>query len=411
MRALYIYTHGFPEQDGHSTTSRLSWFHLQTLARRAEIDLLALVPLREKDAAPSSALRALCRHIEIVPVPASRSEAIGSVSMGLLRGLPPAFALKLSGPAEAFLLKALAEKTYGLLVTQSPFGLANLPLAAYRSAGFTPPILLALEEVQWTAWRGYRPWQFRTIGAQQAIQSLLWRRMKRLERFYGRLASLVLCLSPREEQAMRELDPAIRTALLPLPVNTSAMTPSNAPHDSHTILFTGHFGHPPNRMAAIELARQVFPLVRKEVPKAHLLLAGWNASSLASLTMPGIRLADSPASLTPLYQSATVTAGPIRTGEGVRGKFLEALSCGCPVVTTPLGASGIEVSEEEGLLVADTPRAMAGAIVRLMHSPAGVKQLGIAAAEAVRRRHSPDAFARSFDAGLDRLLAEREGAS
>ena len=100
-------------------------------------------------------------------------------------------------------------------------------------------------------------------------------------------------------------------------------------------------------------------------------------------------------------------AGPLRTGEGVRGKFLEALACGCPVVTTPLGASGIRAGEPEGLIVRQTAEEIAAAILELLPDPARRRQLGLAGREAVLRHHSRQAFEAAFAAGLDPLLARR----
>jgi glycosyltransferase involved in cell wall biosynthesis len=407
MRALYIYTHGYPSQDGHSTASRLAWRHLHLLARRMEIDLLCLVPLREAHSAPPPALQSLCRQIIPIPSPPSRAQGVRAVLRGLLAGTPPALALKRHPAATDFIRQALQDKTLTLLAVHSTDGLVNIPPAALRASAC--PLWILSEEIQWTAWRGYRPWQWRAIGLQQAFQSLLWRRMKQFERARFRLAADVACLSEREQEAVRILDPAIPTTLLPLPLLSEFPHPAPEPGPAPLLLFTGHFGHPPNRLAAVELARQILPLIQKEVPSARLRLAGHGAGSLRRAVGPRPELIDSPLSLIPLYREAAILLGPIRTGEGVRGKFLESLACGCPVITTPLGASGIRVREEEGLLRAETPHSLAGAAIRLLRFPALRRRLGSAAAETVRRTHSLEAFDRAFNAGLDRLLANRKG--
>lgn len=407
MRALYIYTHGYPAEDGHSTASRLSWRHLQLLAPRLDIDLLCLVPLRESAAPPPAALQSLCRKIVPIASPPSRARGIRAVLRGLLTGDPPALALKRQPAAAAFIRRALLDKTYGLIAVHSTDGLVNIPPEELRAAA--TPLWILSEEIQWTAWRGYRPWQWRAIGFQQAFQSLLWPRMRQFERSRFRLAAEVACLSEREEQGARALDPAIRTALLPLPLLAEFPRPAPEPDPAPLLLFTGHFGHPPNRLAAIELARHILPLVQQQVPAARLRLAGHGAASLRQAAGPGAERVDSPPSLIPHYREAALLVGPIRSGEGVRGKFLESLACGCPVITTALGASGIRVREEEGLITAETPEALAGAAIRLLSFPALRNRLGAAASETVRRTHSQEAFALAFHAGLDRLLGNRNG--
>jgi glycosyltransferase involved in cell wall biosynthesis len=404
MRSLYIYTHGFPRPDGHATASRLSWLHLTLLAARGEVDLLALLPLKEAASAPTPALADLCRRLHAIPSPPTRGAALRSVLAGAARGLPPALALKSNAEAAALLRQALDPARYDLLAFHSTDGLINLP-ARLPPRPNRPALALFSEEIQWSAWRGYSPLQGRTIGAQQAIQSLLWRRMRAFEK--NRFSSLdaVFCLSPREEEAVKALDPAIPTRLLPLPLDAAALNPAPAPATEPVVLFTGFFGHPPNRLAALELTEAIMPRVRKILPTARLRLVGRGAAGLPGCAGPGVERADSLPSLEPEYRAAAVTAGPLRTGEGVRGKFLEALACGCPVVTTPLGASGICASEAEGLIVRQSPAELADAILRLLGDPAEARRLGLAGREAVLQRHSPAAFEAALQAGLEPLLA------
>jgi glycosyltransferase involved in cell wall biosynthesis len=404
MRSLYIYTHGYPDADGHSTASRLSWLHLVLLAARGEVDLLALLPLKEAGAAPSPALASLCRRIRSVPAPASLPRALSAVLAGASRGLPPALALKRSAEAVSILGTASAPGAYDLLAFHSAEGLVNLPAGPRPALGGPLRVLLS-EEIQWTAWLGGRPRHWRAAGLQQALKSLLWRRVRAFEQSRYRTLDAVFCLSPREEQAVRALDASIPTRLLPLPVGPDA--PADAPVRDPVILFTGNFSHPPNRLAAHELALRIFPRVRALLPQARLRLAGRGADSLTACAGAGIERADSLPSLTPEYQAAALLAGPLRTGEGVRGKFLEALACGCPVVTTPLGASGIRAGEPEGLIVRQTAEEIAAAILELLPDPARRRQLGLAGREAVLRHHSRQAFEAAFAAGLDPLLARR----
>ena len=404
MRSLYIYTHGYPDPDGHSTASRLSWLHLTLLAARGDVDLLALVPLKEARALPSPALRALCREIRALPAPPSRAAGLRQVFTGAFRGLPPALALKRHPEAATLLQAALRPGRYDLLAFHSTDGLVNLP-ARPPARNDRPALVLFSEEIQWTAWRGYQLRQWRAIGPQQAIQSLLWLRMRSFERSRFLLLDRVFCLSPREEESVRLLDPAIPACLLPLPLEAERLAPPAAPTEEPVILFTGFFGHPPNRLAADELARRIFPLVRRELPEARLRLAGRGAASLGGCSGPGIDQVDSLPSLTPEYQGAAVVAGPLRTGEGVRGKFLEALACGCPVITTPLGASGIRAYESEGLLLRRTAAEFAETLLELLPDAARRRQLGLAGRAAILRHHSRAAFETAFAAGLDPLMA------
>ena len=82
-------------------------------------------------------------------------------------------------------------------------------------------------------------------------------------------------------------------------------------------------------------------------------------------TLTGVTVLASPADVAPLYRQARVAVVPIRAGGGTRIKILEAFASGVPVVSTALGAEGLNVEDGVHLLIADTPDAFAAACVRL----------------------------------------------
>ena len=407
MNSLFLYSHGFPDPDAHTTADRLAFHQLEALAARGPVDLLALLPLAKRGLPAPPGVSAVCRRIHAFPAPPSLPAAFGAILRGIAVRSPPMLSLKQSAPAAAFLHHALRQRAYHLLMANSPLALADLPeplFTSLKTAGTAPRLVLATEEVLWRAWAGYAWKNRRRLGLNIVLHSRFHSWMARHERRLGRLADLVLCLSEREAESMRRLDPAIRTARVPLFVDTAFFRPDASLPAEPEILFTGYFGHPPNRQAAVELAREVLPRVRAELPQARLHLAGRGARSLRGLADgPHIRLSDSVPSLAPLYRQAAAVAGPIRTGEGVRGKFLEALACGCPVVTTPLGASGIEAAPAEGLFTADSPAETAAVLVTLLRDLPGQAPLRAAAAAAMRRSHTVDAWRQTLARALDAL--------
>ncbi len=404
MNALFLYSHGFPDPDAHTTADRLAFHQIEALAARGPVDLLALLPWAKRGHPIPPRIRAVCRRVHAFPTPPSLPSALGAVLRGFASRTPPMLSLKHSGPAAVFLQNALDQRHYHLLMANSPLALADLPeplFTSLKDGGAAPRLVLATEEVLWRAWKGYSWKNRRHLGLNILLHSRFHSWMARHERRLGRLADLVLCLSAREAESMLLLDPAIRTARIPLFVETAVFCPDDSLSAEPEILFTGFFGHPPNREAAVELAHKVLPRVRAEIPQARLHLAGRDALSMRGLADgPHIRLSESVPSLIPLYRRAAAVAGPIRTGEGVRGKFLEALACGCPVVTTPLGASGIEATPAEGLFTADSPADTAAVLVSLLRDPARQAALRSAAAAAMRGRHSVEAWRRAWNQAM-----------
>lgn len=138
-----------------------------------------------------------------------------------------------------------------------------------------------------------------------------------------------------------------------------------SPHD---ILFVAGFGHPPNVDAAMWFVKHIFPLVLKEEPRSRLLVVGSSPPSqvlgLASGSIEVTGAVDA-ATLVDYYQFARLAVVPLRFGAGVKGKVVEALCHGLPLVTTPTGAQGVP-GIEQVVAIVEEPAAMVKAIVELL---------------------------------------------
>jgi|GEM_PF-231180 len=134
------------------------------------------------------------------------------------------------------------------------------------------------------------------------------------------------------------------------------------------ILFVAGFGHPPNVDGALWFVREVLPLVREVYPDITLTLAGSKPTEeVLALSSDRIRVTGfvSDEVLESLYRSARVAIAPLRFGGGMKGKVLEAMRYGLPLVTTSVGLQGL--SEAEGFVYAyDGAHAFAQSIIALV---------------------------------------------
>lgn len=135
------------------------------------------------------------------------------------------------------------------------------------------------------------------------------------------------------------------------------------------LLFVGGFGHPPNEDAAIWFVREIFPRVRARCPGVRVWIVG-------SASPPQVQsLAASPdvlvtgfvteEQLQSHYANARVVVAPLRYGAGLKGKVIEAMRFGVPVVTTPTGTQGMAGIERD-IPVTDDPEAFAQSVVALI---------------------------------------------
>ncbi len=148
-------------------------------------------------------------------------------------------------------------------------------------------------------------------------------------------------------------------------------------------LFVGTATYPPNREAAVWLLREIWPLVREQVPQARLLLAGEGMREVAAeCPAEGVEGLGFVADLASVYQRASIALCPIRRGSGTRVKIIEAAMNSRPVVSTVLGAEGLSFAPRSEILLEDSPEDFARACIMLLLDP----DLTAAIGDAARRR-------------------------
>ncbi len=183
----------------------------------------------------------------------------------------------------------------------------------------------------------------------------------------------VMSAADRELLATLLPDRERRIRVIPNGVDTSHFHPRPPASPGSGVLFVGSFPHLPNLDALDHFLAEVWPQVRRRLPGARLTVAGARPPQrvLELDGRDGIAVAGEVADLAPLYRGHRVLAVPLRAGSGTRLKILEAMACGLPVVSTTIGAEGIEGRPGEHLLVADDPASFAEAVLTLLTDRSG----------------------------------------
>lgn len=179
-----------------------------------------------------------------------------------------------------------------------------------------------------------------------------------------------------------------------------------------TVLFTGLLHYKPNVDAVMFFVRDVLPLIRRRRPAVRLVVVGRGpvASELARAARHGvIELRESVSSVLPYFARAKVSVTPLRLGSGTRLKILESLAAGCPMVSTTIGAEGLDLVSGRDLLLADTPEHFAGAVVRLLEDRDYARALAAHGRATVSREYDWRDIERQFQQILAGVLAERPG--
>lgn len=123
-----------------------------------------------------------------------------------------------------------------------------------------------------------------------------------------------------------------------------------------------------NRDAVKFLLGAILPRIRAAVPGAKLFVAG-GVTEMISRSDPCVERLGTVQSLRSVYAGIDIVVTPIRIGTGLKVKNIEALAHGKPVVTTSLGAAGLQAGDASGLLVADEPAEFAATVAAILRDP------------------------------------------
>ncbi len=305
----------------------------------------------------------------------------------------------ISGP----LLQALGVETWqGLIVVQSNCArwLDYLP---------RPPVsVLVMHDVRALVYE-------RQVAAAASLPERLARRRearryRRFEREYASKYDLVVTVSPADEAWVRAHYRPSRLVTIPIPVDPGYFAPMPAMRERPArILFTGMMAHPPNVDAACFFAREVLPQVQARIPEAEFWIVGREPSSevRALASLPGVVVTGLVADMRPYIAQATVVVVPLRFGSGMRNKILEAWAMQRCVVSTRIGAEGLDARHGENILLADESQALAESVVRTLEDPELRDRIRAQGRALISTQHDPERLARQYYDCIASVLREK----
>lgn len=219
----------------------------------------------------------------------------------------------------------------------------------------------------------------------------------RVEARARRTARWLLANSEEVARALRSTRSA-QVWVSPLALDPRYYEPSAA-LDTQVAGLIGMARWPPTKHAVERLLRSVWPLVRRDVPEARLMLAGYDMEASRFRALPGVdgvEWCGKIDSATDFLRRLGVLVYPLPAGSGAKIKVLEALALGVPVVTTPDGAEGL--GGGAGVIVEHDDSAIATATAKLLTDEAARRAAGADARRTFMEHHSPAvAAARTID--------------
>jgi glycosyltransferase involved in cell wall biosynthesis len=157
--------------------------------------------------------------------------------------------------------------------------------------------------------------------------------------------------------------------------NTIPYTPRQSVVKAHEIAFSGNMEYHPNTAAVYFFATSVWPILRSREPELVWRLVGKNPHALKLPPDSRIQTTGAVEDALPLIAGAKAAVVPLLSGSGTRFKILEAWAAGTPVVSTSIGAEGLDAQHGEHLLIADDADQFAAAVLSVLYEDALASRL------------------------------------
>ena len=226
---------------------------------------------------------------------------------------------------------------------------------------------------------------------QHNVETMLWRRMAKTEKNPLRKLSYsiearkmsayetrtlvrfqhVIAVSDHDRDAMLMLSPGCPITVVPTGVDTEQyqVAPSVSGRPP-LVVFTGSMDWEPNIDAMEYFCREIWPAVLAAFPDARFQIVGRNPHArVQRLASSSVEVTGTVASVADYLRKATVVIVPLRIGGGTRLKIFEAMAMGKAMVSTSIGAEGLDVTNGRDLLIADDAPAFASSILQLLRDP------------------------------------------
>jgi len=269
------------------------------------------------------------------------------------------------------------------------------PMANYAQSIDIPKIIQPYDAVyEW-----HRQIYLRSKGAEKVIYGILYRMTKIYEREIYKKFDACLVVTQEDKDLLTSLCPQINCIVLPNGVDTEYFSPMDVEEEFPSLVFLSDMSGRPTIDNVLYFYSIIYPLIRKEVPQAKLYLVGRDpAKEVAKLAHDcSVVVTGFVDSVKPYLAKSCIFIAPMILGTGIKNKVLEAMAMGKCVVTTSIGAQGIDATSGEDLIITNDPEEFATWVIKLLKDSQLRKKLGYNARKVIETKYSWEKIAGRLD--------------
>lgn len=373
---------------------------LRMLAPNHELHFLGFVTTESQDEVrvARTELESLCKAVHTVQLDLSKTAVLRAKLKFLTRLVPVDAELFASEEMQRQLQAQIANVRPDVVFAQFP------QMAQYVT--FCGSTATAMDVQDAFSVSGFRKFRSQTALTKKLGMFFNWISWLLYECRYYPMFDAVAAVTDQDRIGLEIFSPGLGADVIKAAITLEERAPIVV--EKNTIGFIGSFSHYPNVEGIRYFIERVMPLILSRRPDAQLLIAGGNPPpQVLTLAGPNVKFLGFVPDANIFMRSNSVMVVPLLSGGGVKIKTLHAMACGCPLVTSSIGAEEIGLVDGEHGLIADTAALFADRVCSLLENPDRSRQLGSNARAWVSEHFSWDAKAAAAERVLQQAINQR----
>jgi glycosyltransferase involved in cell wall biosynthesis len=289
-------------------------------------------------------------------------------------------------------------KEADVIVADFLAGVPNVPL----DAGV--PVVFFAHNVEHQIWR--RLADVETRAWMRRLLEVEWKKMRAEERRACEQTAMTVAVSADDRDRLAADAPNATVLDVPTGVDIRYFCPRDTPTVPGRLVFSGSMDWYPNEDAILYFIAENLPLVRRARPDVSLSVIGRQPSDRlkAAAAAAGVHVTGRVDDVRPHVAEGELYIVPLRVGGGTRLKIFEALAAGKPVLSTTIGAEGLDVENGRHLVLADGAEAFARETIALLNDAPRRQALGAEGRRIVEEKYSWAQVTKTFERYLEQAL-------
>ena len=340
-----------------------------------------------------------CTCVEHTPPARNSLRMLPQLAANLLSPMPLAVSRYASAELKRRLTELVRRQQFDSIVCDFLAAAPNMPDLSQS--------VLFQHNVETTIWQRH---------AEQATSSLRRRffamqagKMEAYEREVSRRSKYVIAVSALDAERMRSMFAIDRVKAVSTGVDLDYFRRPDAQHETAfsggaDLIFCGSMDWLPNVDAVEHFLIEILPIIRQQRPQTTVVIAGRSPDPRvlrAAESLEGVTVTGKVPDMRPYLWASSVSIVPIRIGGGTRLKVYECMASSLPVVSTTVGAEGLAYTDEQDILIADTPAGFAERCLRLLADDDRRRSMAAHALRLVERSFSWASATEEFEAILE----------